>query len=63
MIYSQELCRVAKSDLSGIGVSIESDNPEVSRVLRECLDRVGATENLQSIFRRSNSRIYSAMIF
>lgn len=43
MIYSQELCRVAKSDLSGIGVSIESDNPEVSRVLRECLDRVGAT--------------------
>lgn len=42
MIYSQELCRVAKSDLSGVGVGIECDNPEVSRVLRECLDRVGA---------------------
>lgn len=42
MIYSQELCRVAKSDLSGVGIGVESANPEVSRVLRECLDRVGA---------------------
>lgn len=42
LIYSQELCRVARGELNGIAVAVESENPEIARVFRECLDRVGA---------------------
>ncbi len=43
LIYSQELCRAAGGNLDGIATAVESENPEVARVFRECLDRVGAT--------------------
>ena len=43
MIYNQELCRNAKNTLEGMAVSVDSENPEISRILRECLDRVGCT--------------------
>ena len=40
LIYSQELCRVAKGNLSGLSLAVECENPEIARLLRDSLERL-----------------------
>lgn len=40
LIYSQELCRVARGSLSGVNLAVECENPEIARLLRDSLDRL-----------------------
>ncbi len=40
LIYSQELCRVAKGLLSGLSLAVECENPEIARLLRDSLERL-----------------------
>jgi len=54
MIYQQELCRQARYGLVGQSVGIECENEQISRVLRECLDRLGCEYSSKMIMKINN---------
>ena len=54
MIYQQELCRQARYGLTGQSASIDCRNEQISRVLRECLDRLGCEPSTKTILKINN---------
>ena len=54
MIYQQELCRQARYGLTGQSASIDCRNEQISRVLRECLDRLDCEPSTKTILKINN---------